>query len=226
MSIAAPLRNLYHRSPSVLQRAILVRRREAIWRKAGIVFVHIPKAAGTSINLALYGQFMGHVRARDIRLWGSAAVNALPSFAVTRNPWDRLVSAYRFARRGSGIGGDFQAAVHRPEQYRVPEFASFERFVTDWLSKREIAKLDGIFQPQCAFVCGPDEQVLVDHLGRVEDLGATIDFIRRHAGTVPPFDRSNRSGAEIDYRSFYTPQLVDLVGDIYWQDVRTFGYDF
>ena len=220
------LRDIYYHTPGGLQRAVMVRRRQAIWLRAGIVFIHIPKAAGTSINEALYGRFMGHVHASDVQRWASPQVKALPSFAVTRNPWDRLVSAYRFARLGRGIGGKVQAGVRRPEQYRTAEFATFETFVADWLAARDVERLDGIFQPQWPFVCNSSGNVVVDHLGRVENLDPTIEFIRRATGLSVELHRSNQSGESADYRDFYTPALVELVGSIYRRDVQLFGYDF
>lgn len=220
------VRGAYYRLPDQLQRHVLVLRREAIWRRAGIVFIHIPKAAGTSINEALYGQFMGHVRAMDIRRWGSRSLKALPSFAITRNPWDRLVSAYRFVRVSYGIGGRIQAGMHRPEQYRIPQFETFERFVTEWLAQRDITRLDGVFQPQALFVCDQLDRIIVDHIGRMEDLTPTISLLSEHLGRPPNIGRSNRSGEEVDYRDYYTPELAILVRDIYARDIEIFGYAF
>jgi hypothetical protein len=36
----------------------------------------------------------------------------------------------------------------------------------------------------------------------------------------------NPSGALVDYRHFYTPRLADIIGGIYADDVRLFGYAF
>ena len=219
-------RTIYRTLPSGVQRRVLVTRRAPLWLKAGIVFVHVPKAAGTAVNEALYGRFMGHVRAADIERWGSSAVKALPRFAITRNPWDRLVSAYRFVKRGGGIGGTNAGRVLHPEQYLVPEFETFETFVTNWLAKRDLRRLDLEFQPQSPFVCNADGGVLVDHLGRFEDLDATYAYLRERLPNLPPLAESNASGTPVDYRSFYTPDLIELVGSIYAEDVTRFGYRF
>ncbi|HET9810617.1 MAG TPA: sulfotransferase family 2 domain-containing protein [Sphingomicrobium sp.] len=220
------MKHLFYKAPGWAQRAMLVRARAPAWLDAGVLFVHIPKAAGTSISLALYDRFLGHVRASDVRKWGSASVRALPRFAVTRNPWDRLVSAWRFAARGSGIGGGFQAGIWRPEQYRVSEFETFERFVTDWLAKRDVSRLDPVFQPQSLFVRDRDGKIIVDHLGKVEDLGPTLDFLERTVGTRPALGRSNRSGEPVAYRDHYTPDLAAMVGQIYAGDIDLLGYEF
>ena len=220
------LRNLNRRLPGGLRRALMVRRRAKHWRRAGIVFIHVPKAAGTSINEALYGRFMGHARAAEIARWAPASVKALPSFSVTRNPWDRLVSAWRFARAGEGVGDSYRAGMWRPELYQVPEFETFERFVTEWLAVRDVTKLDGVFQPQWLFLCDRRRNVIVDHVGRLEDLGPTLDFIRERTGRAVAIPQANRSGDAVDYRSFYTPDLARLVGEIYAADAEMFGYRF
>ena len=227
VSIRSLLSSQYQRLPRRVRMAVLVRRQAAIWRQAGIVFVHIPKAAGTSMNLALYGRFMGHPEAQDIHTWAPRDVASLPCFAIARNPWDRLVSAYRFVKRGGGVGGDFQIhAIKDYEQYHAAEFETFERFVKDWLSTKEIDKLDLAFQPQHRFVCDRRGKVLVDHVGRLENIRPTIDFIRDHTGRTPEMASANRSGEQVDYRQYYTPSLVRSVGDIYQRDIALFGYDF
>ena len=219
-------RHLYYHLPQSFQRAVLVRRRECIWLEAGLLFIHVPKAAGTSINEVLYGRFMGHVRATDVERWGSPALKSLPRFAITRNPWDRLVSAYRFLRRGEGIGGRNAGHVWRAEQYRRPEFASFDAFVREWLARRDPEKLDVALQPQSLFVCDGRGRLLVDQIGRYEDLDASYAAIRCMVRGLPKFADSNRSGPAVDYRTFYTPELAELVGSIYANDVETFAYSF
>lgn len=220
------LQRLNSHLPGGLQRALLIRRRARLWLGAGIVFVHVPKAAGTSINEALYGRFMGHPRAAEIRRWAPAAVNALPSFSVTRNPWDRLVSAWRFARAGAGVGETYRAGMKRPEQYRVPEFDTFERFVKEWLVPRDVTRIDGVFQPQWLFLCDRERNLLVDHVGRVEDLAPTLAFIRENTGRAVDLAQANRSGEAVDFRAFYTPELTKLIGNIYAADIDLFGYRF
>ncbi|WP_114952866.1 sulfotransferase family 2 domain-containing protein [Sphingosinicella terrae] len=219
-------RNLNRRLPGGLRRALLVRRRARFWLDAGIVFIHVPKAAGTSFNEALYGRFMGHPHARDIKRWAPAAVGKLPMFGITRNPWDRLVSAWRFARQGRGVGETYRAGMWQAERYQIPEFETFERFVKEWLAPRDVTKLDGVFQPQWMFLCDRRGNLLVDHVGTLEDLGPTLDFVRRVRGVSLQIRQANRSGETVDYRRFYTPELADLVGHIYEADAARFGYAF
>lgn len=208
-----------------VERALVVKRRSPLWLRAGIVFVHVPKAAGTSISEALYGRITGHVRAIDVARWGSSGVRRLPRVAVVRNPWDRLVSSYRFIKNGGGIGGPNVAGIWRSEQYEIPEFSSFESFVNDWLVHKDVRRLDGVFQPQSQFVSHHGE-IIVDHLGRFEALDETYRYLADHVQRLPRFEYSNRSGDPVDYRAFYTPELIECVGEIYADDVGLFGFKF
>jgi chondroitin 4-sulfotransferase 11 len=210
--LVSRLRNLYYRSPESFQRAVLVLRRQSGWIRTGVVFIHVPKAAGTTISEALYGRFMGHVRASDLERWGSRAARSLPRFAIVRNPWDRVVSAYRFEKGWGGAG--------------VPEFETFQTFLTRWLARRDVRKLNYVHQPQWQFVCDSEQKVLVDHVGRFEDLDATVSYLHGVVPHLPAIGHSNASGTAVDYRGFYTPELAELVGKIYADDIRLFGYGF
>ena len=71
-----------------------------------LTFVHIPKNAGTAI-IKWFSEYKSFFKADPI-FWGHHESlpmlrRTLPTnktFAVVRNPWDRLVSFYTFARDG------------------------------------------------------------------------------------------------------------------------------
>ena len=108
----------------------------------------------------------------------------------------------------------------------MPEFETFGRFVGEWLAGRDLAKLDPVFRPQSLYVCSVDGDLLVDHLGRYEKLEATFEYLRQRLPRMGHFAQSNRSGAPVDYRTFYTAGLAELVASIYAEDVQAFGYSF
>ncbi|WP_169978128.1 sulfotransferase family 2 domain-containing protein [Tautonia rosea] len=94
------------------------------------LFVHIPKAAGTSIVRSLFGCEGGrHMTLRHYSLISSAQeLKDAFKFTFVRNPWDRLYSAFSYLK-GGGRG---QADQLWAEQHltRVPDFRAF---VLDWL---------------------------------------------------------------------------------------------
>ena len=219
------LREAYYAAvPPAVQRALLVRRRARRWRDAGIVFIHVPKSAGTSISLMLYGSFVGHVTVRDILRYGSDATRALPRFAIVRNPWDRAVSAWRFARAGGGKGDRGGAGMSRPWLYQSERFASFEAFVEEWLVDQDLEKADPVFRPQLPFVADGDE-IGVDFLGRFENLASTQAYVEEVTGRPAALRHVNRSGEGESYRDHYpSARLINLVGDLYRGDATAFEY--
>jgi len=200
-------------------------RRTSNFREAGVVFVHVPKAAGTSLSDALYGRIIGHFGIQDVLDYCPKDVLALPRFAVVRNPWDRLVSAWAFARAGSGAGDGVKARIRNARRYSAPVFATFDTFLTDWLANQDLNRLDPVFRPQAAYARAADGTMPFDHIGRVERLPETIAWLSERLGRELPLRRVNASNHK-DFRTYYTPATKAVVARLYADDVEAFGYDF
>src|SRR5690625_2614056 len=65
------------------------------------IFVHIPKTAGVSVAHSLFEiKTAYHVRVSKYQIiFSQDEYNQYFKFAFVRNPWDRLVSAYRFLKK-------------------------------------------------------------------------------------------------------------------------------
>lgn len=199
-------------------------RRYRFWSNSGCIYIHVPKAAGTSINTALYGRTLGHYSASQIQSRFPSLFSECFTFSLVRNPWDRALSAYRFAR----IGRTESMGVRKPEQYQIPEFSSFERFVCDWLPSRDLSKCDFIFQPQHSFVCDENMKVMVDHLGYVERLAETICFVEARLGRPLDVKMANSTAPQDkNYRDAYVNnEMIETVRSVYKDDIDLFGYEF
>lgn len=195
-----------------------------LYRQSGVVFVHVPRSAGTSVSVSLYSGMIGHNGLAEIETLAPPDILALPRFAVVRNPWDRAVSAWSLARAGRGTG-DNAVTVRGAEQYCIPAFETFERFVLDWLEPRDLGRLDPIFQRQARFLRGTDQHLHYDHLGRFEALGETEAWLSQTLERNIVFPRTNGASPG-EYRAHYTPALRDAIARIYAPDVELLGYDF
>jgi hypothetical protein len=216
---------LFHIVPEPPLQRLRAYRRSNVFRRTGVVFIHVPKAAGTSIAETVFGRFVGHFGVVDVLAACPPDVQALPRFSVVRNPWDRVVSAWTFARAGSGLGGSTTVRIHAARQYRVPAFERFDTFVSEWLAVRDVERLDGVFRPQSAYVTDATGELRLDHLGRLEQLAETEAWLSSVLGRKIEFGRANTSSHE-HYRSYYTSETRRKVGEIYARDIALFGYEF
>jgi hypothetical protein len=124
-------------------------------------------------------------------------------FAFDRNPWDRQVSWYLYKTKSRAA---------RP---------SFERFMGSrrraYVNNHEIYMFD--------------DALAVDFLGRYESLEEDLNTALAHAGVkqriaVPKVNVTPNKDEARDYRSYYSPQMRDLVADWYQPEIALLGYGF
>lgn len=199
--------------------------RRFYWARAGVIFIHVPKAAGTSVSTALYGRFLGHHTAAKIQNRFPRFFKNNPSFGVVRNPWDRCVSAYRFAKRPiqhNETSPSINLAVRR----EIAQYETFQDFVFDWLQHQDLATADYVFQDQSRFLLDQDAKMLVKFIGKVEKMHAMQAWLNTTMPEPRQIAHMNKSGAATSYHDWYTPKTQRLVGDIYADDIRHFNYKF
>jgi len=75
-------------------------RRLNVYEEKKILFIHVPKSGGTSVAMAVYGKHVAHIKAVDFKRMYPERFGEYFKFAVVRNPYDRLYSAYKFIING------------------------------------------------------------------------------------------------------------------------------
>jgi hypothetical protein len=94
------------------------------------IFIHIPKAAGTSVALTLFGEPSRHVPWFEYYQANPRKFRKYFKFAFVRNPWDRLVSSYFFLRKGGLCDADATWAAENLNAY-----SDFGQFVRGWVTR-------------------------------------------------------------------------------------------
>lgn len=184
------------------------------------IFVHTPKAAGTSIALSIFGELPYHYMAADyLAIFGRSTFEAYLTFTFVRNPWDRLYSAYTYLSRGGWDDKDKAWAAEHLAPYR-----DFADFVRQGLERPEIQAFMH-FIPQHEFVCDRRGRVLVKHVGYFETIADDFRTICGRIGVDAALAHTNRS-TEADYRGHYDEQTRAIVARVYARDIAIFGYDF
>jgi len=128
-------------------------------------------------------------------------------FAFVRNPFDRFISYCAFMTR---VRGELETKPHQ-----------VMRFYIDKPQWQHV-----LFQPQHHFVCDAAGNLLTDYIGRVEEMQQSYDHIAHRIGVPTAMLRKINATKRRDYRSYYTPQLVDEVAKLYARDLELFGYEF
>ena len=154
-------------------------------RRRNLIFLHVPRAQGTSIAHALYGEHcIQHYSARYFKTVAPAFWKNAESFAVLRDPFDRFASSYAFVRSG-GTQSSRLSDVFLDQTENI-------RSVDDYLSfieTRDAFSLDFVMRPQSWFVSDLKTGLpLVKRLflyGR--DQGALAAYLRSHGVTRLPW---------------------------------------
>ncbi|NRA92331.1 MAG: sulfotransferase family 2 domain-containing protein [Psychroserpens sp.] len=186
------------------------------------IFVHIPKAAGISINKALFGNYGGsHNKLRDYQLvFNKKEFFSYYKFTIVRNPWDRLVSTYFFLKEGG-----FHETDKAWYEANLSQYESFEHFVLNWLNADNIYKWIH-FIPQHEFITVNDK-VLVDDIYKLESINDNIDKLSEKLNITIDLKHENQNpNRKSKYREYYTPETEAIVRRVYGKDIELLDYQF
>ena len=177
------------------------------YARDGWLWVIVPKAASTSIKLAIIGGPERGVHKRMVaQRYTDANLESFWSFAVVRNPWNRLVSAWASKINKPKI----RDMLSRMGCYPFMPFAEFIEVVARTKPSQRDAHV------------GPQKVPSVDFIGHVETLGKDWPIIMAHTG-LPSLSRGNRSTHNRPER-YKTPELVKIVNDVYGDEFERYGY--
>lgn len=203
---------MIRRSREANANRVLARQLHNTFREAGAIFIHVPKAAGSSISLDLFGHQVGHFTAMDWFARDPLLAERLFKFAFVREPLDRLHSAWRFLRAGGMNSSDADVGAELA--------SSFDDFVTQLSADASLQKWIH-FLPQHHFLCAPDTRLLVDFVGRFENMEGDFARVAERLGKDTRLSRRNSStGATL----VASEDSRKLVREFYELDYQMFGY--
>jgi hypothetical protein len=181
------------------------------------IFIHIPKAAGSSIGNALIGHDKpGHF---SIQEYMSASQDFLLSkftFTFTRHPVSRFISAYNYLTSAPKNESDRRFAKQVMSNYN-----GINGFILDFLTSDKLYSHIH-FYPQTYFlVC--NDILAVDFIGRFENLTTDFDHVCTIIGKTAVLPHSNKTqdpGGETCLCS----DAVEKLYDLYQKDFQLLGY--
>ena len=178
--------------------------------KHKLIFIHIPRTSGTSIEkmfaIDMDKESGKHLKASEIkRLAGAEKWNTYFKFSLVRNPWERVGSLY-----------------HQPAFKNI-----------NFLSGKNIKYFLSNYQPkkhEHGFTCSDYLDVDdIDLVGKYEKREEVIEHMCQQSklaidNTKQYFLRRTESHSK-PWHSYFTLDDFYKVSEMYREDIRRFGYD-
>ena len=171
------------------------------WEQVGL-FVHkkLPFAELEQIDT-------GHIKAIEARpVLGEELWQRYFKFAVVRNPYDRFVSFCTFINR-------------EDINFEQDALARMKQIIADPATQQRIH-----LRPQHEFVCAANGDIMLDFIGRYEQLTNAYQHICQRLGIradrLPRVNRSVRRA----FAEYYDEELRTAVHAFYHKDFELFGY--
>lgn len=192
-----------------------------------IIFIHIPKTAGTSILKHYYNiNHNGHFRQCHYRTWDKNKFEKYKKICVVRNPWDRFISAYMYIE-SNPMRGEFLTKFKQEVFHEINDFEKFSsKFLNSSKFRNKVMKWDH-FRPQWDYVTY-DNNYNIDILGKFESINDFEITLRKSLGISDDFEMMSKENAveRSCYKSFYTDDLTSLIYDLYEREIKEFKYEF
>ena len=217
------LRHLYNSDIVVVEK----REKDLLYnvsKKYPLIFVHLPKTAGTSINDVLDVEVQGHRTLKEIKLLLDKSIyNSYKKISVVRNPYDRMVSLYKStlpivmknARENNYVGDDF----------------TFEDWFWNIYNHINNIAHEPLYGAPCYdSMVGDSNKLSIDYILRFENLEEDWnDMFNDLNLKVPELLRLNTTKHE-HYSKYYQYQtgemMINFIYEIFKKDFDTFGYEF
>ncbi len=194
------------------------------------IFVHIPKAAGTSVMKSLdelrgnerswlastkhetLSEFYSNARSRSSLVDGF--FTDYFTFGFVRNPWDRMASFYRFL-------------VEKRPKDEIDTVANFKDFL--------VQANDGVgwiqdlhsMRSQLDYFTLPNGRMQLDFLGHYEFLNEDFLSVMDRLKCTASLRHANRSSNNSsDYRKPFDDSMIEIVGERFSEEIDLFGYVF
>lgn len=212
--------------PSIFRESLQNVRGKSVYHsyydKYNCIFIHIPKAAGQSVGLALFNdRHPGHWRLKDFEWENKNKKEKYTKFTIVRNPWDRVVSAYNYLVNHTKYKTDQDFS-----KLYLKDYSDFNDFILHGLRKDEVINWVH-FRPQLSFLEDENGNIDIDFIGRFENIQNDFNSICKIIN-IDTYDelKIHNSGDREKYQSYYNEETRNVVRDVYEKDIEYFNYKF
>ena len=185
-----------------------------------------------------------HLSALQIKyVLGQEEFDRCIKFSVVRNPWSRMLSMYFFNHVDAEPSPELKLKRHTSRKFHNLDFETWltrrwrrnklSRLPANLLGKRTNSEnrpsVDAVGRysnNQLHKLVDQEGRVIVDHIGRLEQVQDTLDWVCRKIGTdriEMPHINGARKG---HYSNFYNHRTREMVEEMCREDIAFFNYQF
>jgi hypothetical protein len=191
-----------------------------ISRKYNLIFIHIPKNAGTSITKAFKMDHAGHRTVKQTKKLYPKVWDSFHKFCIVRNPLHRFISCYEYAKEKDSYyhssNKKFKGVGGKHPDYDLLSNKTFDECIELFLKNK---LLHWGWLPQSYWVC-EKKRFALDQFIKIEELPETL------MGVKLPFlnksKKNKKTSNKID--SYYNEESLDKIKRIYQSDFKLFNY--
>lgn len=196
-------------------------------RSRNLLFIHIPKTGGTSIEYLLNipltpynffgiqnGLALQHYTASKMKTWlGEEYFNKCSKIAMVRNPYDRVVSEYYWTiKRDKKFATTFKEFLLKIKKIIIE-------------NRYDQSPHYDHYKPQSDFVF-IDGKNVIDYLGKFENFNSFVEeIIPKFSLDKNKFGHHNKSEYNRDVDHFEDKECREIVNEIYQMDFINFDYE-
>ena len=214
-----------------------------ISHKHKIIFVHIPKTAGQTIEKTLNifgkdnngslkpssdilygiqeGRSLQHLTIQEIKKIRLSEFKSYKKIAFVRNPFDRIIS--EFFWRLKYFGKKTVSFKYFLVEEVIPRKNGIPKMMKNFYQHENIVKLiDDHYMDQYKFIADKNGDVIVDFVGKFENL---YDDFKKACG-LELINQKIHSTKHNHYKEYYDSETISLVKKCYEKDLEFFKYKF
>jgi hypothetical protein len=194
--------------------------------KNRLIFIHVPKNGGTAISSTLGMKYLGH---HDIKFYKNILANFsnFKTLAVSRNPYDRLISCYEYAKMDesywhSSLNSN-KAVYGKHPDFEVCKSNKLEEIVFKNFVSKEINLLHPGWKSQHTYYCDKNFNLIVDDLINFDYLNDW--FLKNYNAKIKKLNASKRKKRKIDedlFCNLYGEECCKIVKEFYEKDIEIF----
>ena len=194
--------------------------------KHKLTFLHIPKAAGTSVEKALDLQTPECLFLRNKHktlpvcpqhMFLSEIIKECPfiqnytTFTIVRNPFDRFVSEFLFYEQ-----------TYWAKEYHNLNFEEFVHVATNLHAEKRRSVFDGHLEPQHYYL----DYKLPIHIFKFENLVPLEEWLseKTNKQIKLPYELKNKTREH--YTEYYNSNTLEKISKFYEKDLELFNYKF